>query len=56
MIDPKEAPVGYEAVRYRRPADCEVHCALVGKAKKCRKANCSASTRGDCTEVYFKEI
>lgn len=54
-LDPKEAPQGYEARRYRRPQDC-LNCALDGKTKKCIRSNCSSALRADRTEVYFVEV
>jgi hypothetical protein len=55
MIDPKEAPNNLVAVRYRNWSNCAIECALRDNDKKCKKTNCSSSTRADKTEVYFKE-
>lgn len=49
-----EAPQGLTAHKYKQSTDCTVGCALADNLKKCRKTNCSASTRQDKTEVYFK--
>lgn len=55
MIDPNEAPQGLRAVKYLMATNCDVGCALSNRDKKCKKTNCSSSTRADRTEVYFKE-
>jgi len=52
MIDPKEAPEGYEAVR----GYCYDCCFFIGMSCPDPDLNCHASTRKDGETVIFRKV